>query len=66
MTLAAYVTLPNGDVESAIYCVQDGVNVGRAGELVLISDRNHLGLATEMQIYAPGQWVAVNVQEEND
>jgi hypothetical protein len=66
MTLAAYVIKDNGDSEPAIYCVQDGVNVGRAGELVLISSRNDLGLATEMQIYAPGTWREVNVQEEDD
>jgi hypothetical protein len=50
------------------YALNDGVTVGPAGELKLVSTRTGPlaeveGLATEFRIYAPGTWREINVEE---
>lgn len=50
------------------YTLNDGVTVGPAGELMLVSTRTGPiskveGLAMEFRIYAPGTWREINVEE---
>ena len=49
------------------YVEKDGVNVGPAGELILVagfSDEDDS--PTEFRIYAPGAWKEINVEQVND
>lgn len=45
----------------------DGVNVGTAGELTLVSAFSDGGiLPVEFRIYAPGTWTQVDAEQVND
>ena len=50
----------NAGAYPVFYALNDGVNVGQAGELVLTSVVNRDGDPVEFRIYAPGTWKEVN------
>jgi hypothetical protein len=59
MALVAYVTTKEHGVKEVRGLVGDSVYTGSGGELVL-----HSNGSTE--IYAPGQWLHVSVQNDED
>jgi len=61
MAVAVHVKMKDGKDEPVYYALTNGVKVGPAGELTLVSECNMHGVPLEYFIYAPGTWSEVSV-----
>lgn len=61
----AYVTEKDGR-EFPHICLEDGILNPANGSLVLIYQRNDAGHIKEGHIYAPGEWKAVVIAEDEE
>jgi len=60
-------TEPVNGAYPVYYVEHDGVSVGEAGELILVSSFNEEDDSpVSFRIYAPGTWKEINVEEVND
>jgi hypothetical protein len=59
----AYVTDEKGDQETC-FCIPGGIRINPIGALVLISTEED-GNITEGQIFAPGEWTKVTIEQDD-
>ena len=67
MTLKVTIqpTVQDDEDDPVYYALNNGVEVGASGELLLVSDRR-AGKPIEFRIYGPGTWREINVELVDD